>query len=43
MGGMEIGHDALNAALHTNFNTLASETNALGARVVVTVITFSRR
>jgi len=43
MGGMQVHHDALNAALHTNFNTFAYETDPSGARVTVTVITFSRR
>jgi hypothetical protein len=43
MGGMQIHHDALNAALHTNFNTFAYETDPSGARVTVTVITFTRR
>jgi hypothetical protein len=43
MGGMQIHHDTLNAALHTNFNTFAYETDPSGARVTVTVITFTRR
>jgi hypothetical protein len=43
MGGMQVHHDALNAALHTNLNTFSYETDASGARVTVTVITFTRR
>jgi hypothetical protein len=43
MGGMQIHHDALNAALHTNFNTFAYEIDSSGARVTVTVITFTKR
>jgi hypothetical protein len=43
MAGMVVGHDALNAALHTNINTVASEANASRERVTVTVITFARR
>jgi hypothetical protein len=43
MGGTQVHHDDLNAALHTNFNTFASETDPAGARVTVTVITFTRR
>jgi hypothetical protein len=43
MGGMQVHHDDLNAALHTNFNTFATETDLTGRRVTVTVITFTRR
>jgi hypothetical protein len=43
MGGMAVNHDELNAALHTNFSTVASENNSTGARVIVTLITFTRR
>jgi hypothetical protein len=43
MGGMQLGHDALRAALQTNLNTWGYETDSSGARVTVTVITFTRR
>lgn len=43
MGGMQPGHDALKASLQTNFNTFAYDTDPSGARVTVTVITFTRR
>ena len=44
MGGMQPGHDALKAAPpKTNFNTFAYETDPGGARLTVTVITFTKR
>jgi hypothetical protein len=42
LGGKFGHHDDLNAALHTNYNTFARETGSTGARVAVTVITFTR-
>ena len=42
-GGIAPGHDALDAALRTNFLTFASEHDSTGDRIVVTVITFTRR
>jgi hypothetical protein len=43
MGGIQLGHDALNAALQTNLNTFAYEVDQSGTRIQVTVITFTRR